>query len=670
MNKHAPLITKNIVTRPKVPWYSDKVKQLHCERRRLEKRWRNSRDEVDWVNYKRCRNFYRQQLKLEKTACYNNAVIECGNDTRKLYRTVNGLLNKTTHNPLPQIEPAVMANNFVEFFYNKISDIRSALQQYEVYSPSHRNIPDLNAFTPLSEDEVLKLMCSSRATTALVDPCPSSLIKDNADILCPLITRLINTSLTTSTFASKWKTAVVLPLLKKPGLDLIESNYRPVSNLPYISKLVEKAVLGQLETHTQQHDLIPIYQSAYRRHHSTETALLKLHHDLLKQMEARKVTAFIGLDLSAAFDTVDHSVLLTVLEHRFGITQAANNWIESYLRPREFYVHTEGVSSSTKAIDFSVPQGSCLGPVLFTYYSSTLEEVVTSHGADICGYADDHGIFDYFIPSTEERTLNNLIICLNAVSDWMNANRLKMNPTKTEFIYFGSSSQLLKCTNNSLDVCGTTVTRTDKIKYLGVWLDKNLTLKHQITQKTRVAMYNLSNIREIRQYLTVDTCKTLVLNLVISHLDYANSLYFGLPNCDIQRLQRIQNAAAKLILGYSRFQSSSLALRTLHWLPIRSRIDFKIALLVFKCLHGLAPAYLTQILTTKKTGRSGLRSSSSVNTPTLTVPFNKSKIFLDRSFAFSGPTVWNGLPYDIRTVDNINDFKKKLKTFLFKNVFS
>jgi hypothetical protein len=214
IDKHAPLITKSIVVRPTVPWYSESIQALHREKRHLEKQWRKSRGEADWIKYKTCRNTYRYFLELAKTKCYNDAVVECGQDTKKLFKTIMGLLNRTTNNPLPKIEPGILSEQFADYFYNKIVKIRRSLEGCDMYTPTHREVPQLTEFSPLSQDQVMKLVKTSRATTALVDPCPSSLVKDNADIMCPIITKIINTSLITSTFATKWKTAVVLPLLK------------------------------------------------------------------------------------------------------------------------------------------------------------------------------------------------------------------------------------------------------------------------------------------------------------------------------------------------------------------------------------------------------------------------------------------------------------------------
>ena len=563
-------------------------------------------------------------------------------------------------------------NMVASFFFIKIDDIRKDLLKYDLYCQTPSGAPKMCTFDTMSEDEVLKLIRTSRATTSMLDPIPSSFIKDNADILCPLITRIINTSFVSSSFPGRWKSACVKPLLKKKGLELIESNYRPVSNLSYISKILERAALFQLEKHTQSNDLIPVYQSAYRSNHSTETALLHLHHDILSNMESGRVTAFVGLDLSAAFDTVHHEVMLDVLSNKFGITEDVNSWVGSYLRPREFFVHIDGQSSKAVPIDFSVPQGSCLGPVLFTYYSSTLENVVTSRGNDLCGYADDHGVYKSLKSGTPEETAVRLELeqCLLSVRDWMNCNRLKMNTKKTEFICFGSSHQLRKLEMSSIDVCSDIIDRAVHMKYLGCWFDELLSFKFQISYCIKIAMTNVINIRSIRKYLSVDSCRTLVRNLVITHIDYANSLYFGLPQCELKRLQRVQNISAKLILGVSKFSSTTDAFATLHWVPVVYRIQFKIAVLVFKCLNGSAPKYLVDLLVVQQ-AREGMRSSSqSASVPLLKIPRHRNKTFLDRSFAYSGPFVWNSLPQEIRSCCTIDDFKGKLKTYFCGKAYS
>ena len=153
-----------------------------------------------------------------------------------------------------------------------------------------------------------------------------------------------------------------------------------------------------MSEHFDKNCLLPSYQSAYRPFFSTETAILKMHHDVLKNMESQKVTAFVALDLSAAFDTVDHAILLSVLKESFGISDNVHHWVQSYLNERKFCVLINNEKSSVKSLDFSVPQGSILGPVLFNAYASTLCSHIEHFNVDLSGYADDHGLYKCFDP--------------------------------------------------------------------------------------------------------------------------------------------------------------------------------------------------------------------------------------------------------------------------------
>ena len=381
--------------------------------------------------------------------------------------------------------------------------------------------------------------------------------------------------------------------------ELTVSNYRQVSNLGFLSKVLEKAALKQFMLHSNENSLMPDYQSAYRQHYSCETALVRMMNDLLRSMENQRVTALVAVDLSAAFDTVDHDILVSVLHHKFGISHSALQWFDSYLRPRSCKVNIGEKFSKDRDLPFSVPQGSCMGPVLYLAYASTLQNVVPPL-VDLHGYADDHAIKLSFSPNDrkEEKTaVKELESCAQLINRWMCENRLKMNPNKTEFILFGSRQQINKCKTEHLIVCDSKVQRQVKIKYLGAILDENLTMKEHITQKCKIAMWNLNRIKSIRKSLTKEACETLVLGLVMSHLDYSNVLFIGLPDCQIERLQRVQNIAAKMVLSDGDCSHNSL--KRLHWLPIRFRIQLKAVTLVFKCLRGQDPSIYVNWLSMK-----------------------------------------------------------------------
>ena len=202
----------------------------------------------------------------------------------------------------------------------------------------------------------------------MYDPIPTPLLKQCADELVPVFTDIVNTSLQTGVVPDEWKSAVVFPLLKKAGLEPIFPNYRPVSNLSFISKLAERVVVDELVKHCDQHAPFPDNQSAYRRNHSTETALLKVQSDILMNMDRQDVTLLVLLDLSSAFDTVDKDILMQTLECGFGITGNIKKWLLSYLTNRKQAISISGELSDSFDLTSGVPQGSCLGPVLFVMY--------------------------------------------------------------------------------------------------------------------------------------------------------------------------------------------------------------------------------------------------------------------------------------------------------------
>ena len=386
-------------------------------------------------------------------------------------------------------------------------------------------------------------------------------------------------------------------------------------------------------------------------------------------MERQQVTSLVAIDLSAAFDTVDHEILLTVLNRCFGLTSEALQWCESYLRPRALHVKIRNSNSKRHDLPFSVPQGSAAGPILYTVYASTLQHVIVNYDVKISGYADDHAIYSSFEAGTsaaERSAIADQENCLESIKSWMAQNRLKMNDTKTEFVLFGYRAQLDKCNTTQLKVGNADVQKSECMKYLGVWLDQELSLKRHISEKCRLAAINLRNIRALRNHLTVNSCKTLVQALVMSHLDYGNALFIDLPAATIHPAQMIQNFAAKVVLGRRKFDSATDALRELHWLPIGQRSKFKLLTLVYKSLHNQAPKYLQDLLVVHKPNRATRLSANNLN---LVVPRTSRSTFASRSFSVAGPRHWNSLPRDIKLSETLVTFRKKLKTYLFTEYF-
>ena len=249
-------------------------------------------------------------------------------------------------------------------------------------------------------------------------------------VLLPVLTNIINTSLQSGHFPELWKKALVFPLLKKPGLDLLFKKFRLVSNLPFVSKLIERAAFNQIHGHMVSNNLYPDAQSAYRRNHSTETALLKVMNDILLNMNKQHVTLLVLLDLSAAFDTVDHSILLKRLSSKLCLNGTALDWFRSYLSGRSQRVCVRGSVSEKFDLRHGVPQGSCLGPLLFTVYASALFDVVRKHLPTVHCYADDSQLYILCSPKEPSGQADAVAAIEHRTQDirqWMSQDKLLMN---------------------------------------------------------------------------------------------------------------------------------------------------------------------------------------------------------------------------------------------------
>ena len=240
-----------------------------------------------------------------------------------------------------------------------------------------------------------------KPTTCGSDPIPSTVVKHHLNILLPIITRLINWSLKTGSFHKIWKKSIITPFKKKVGQDTEYTSYRPVINLPFLSKIMEKAMIQQLNTYLETHCPLPNTVCAYRKNLSTEYAILKLLDTIYKNMDKQCVTLVLAIDLSATFDTVNHSLLLKVLNKTYNIKGTAFRWFTSYLSDCSVCVQINNRVSQELDLPFSVPQGSCAGPILFNIYISTLTSYLSSSNCDILGYADDNTISTCIDPNVK-----------------------------------------------------------------------------------------------------------------------------------------------------------------------------------------------------------------------------------------------------------------------------
>ena len=563
-----------------------------------------------------------------------------------------------------------MAETFADFFFTKIESIRKDFPLTEVpenVQTADISFPKLESLQETSESRLKHLIETSNSKSCHLDPIPTSLLKECTDILLPLLCKIVNSSLASATVPNELKVATVTPTLKKPTLDNEDmKNYRPISNLPFLAKLIEKEVVSQLNNHMTSHGLHEVYQSAYKASHSTETALLKVQNDILQAIDQRECVMLVLLDLSAAFDTVDHHKLLHRLESSFGIAGTALQWLSSYLTGRSQSVHIKGISSKPRSLQYGVPQGSVIGPLGFITYSSPLGEICRHHEIMYHLYADDTQLYLAFTADDQLDKTQQLENCIEEIKQWMSSNFLKMNESKTEFLLLSSLHLHLKLTEPCrLNIGNSLIPSSTSARNIGAIFDSHMNMSDHISAVCRSCYLHIRNIGKIRPYLTQKATEQLIHAFISSKLDHLNSLLTGLPDYQIKRLQHIQNTAARIVTRSNKYQNITPVLISLHWLPVRYRIEYKIALLVYKCLHDLAPAYLINLITVYTPARS-LRSGTD---RLLTQPAARTVRYGERTFSYAAPSIWNALPKHLRLCDNFELFKRDLKTFLFKTAY-
>ena len=674
LDKHAPLKTRFITLRPAAPWYTDDIKLEKQKRRRLERRWRSSGLTVDRELFVEQCNNVKKCVHEAKMTYYSELINENQSNPKVLFSSIDKLLHRRPEKKLPTSDcAATIVNTFADFFSTKISrltiDLRTRMG--DIGNP----FPDtsccqssFNNFDYITVEQLSTLIGRSAAKSCVLDPIPGSIMKECLDLLYPVITRIVNLSLELCVVPDCFKEAVVSPLLKKPSLDQeLLSNYRPISNLSFISKCCEKVVASQLNAYLSENNLTETFQSAYKERHGTESALLRVQNDCLRAIDDNKCVVLLLLDLSSAFDTVVHEILLSRLSERFGISGKALLWFRSYLSKRKQVVCVENQRSNSFDLQCGVPQGSVLGPILFTLYTSPLGDIMRHHGVSFHLYADDTQIYYTFKCSIGDDMISckqKVESCIKDIDRWMLCNNLKLNNDKTEFLLLHSQYRPSPPLD-SIFAGNELIKASGHARNIGVVFDSNLCLDKQINAVCKSAFLQIRNISRIRKYLSYENTKVLVHAFVTSKVDHCNSLYYGLPKYLLQRLQYILNAAARIISLSRKYDHITPVLMELHWLPIEQRIKYKILLFVFKALSNIAPSYIMELVSPYVPSRS-LRSSAK---NLLIVPKFKLTTYGARAFSVCGPVLWNSLPLDIRDCASMGIFKSKLKTFLFKEAY-
>jgi len=483
-------------------------------------------------------------------------------------------------------------------------------------------------------DEICKFVNSKSSG---LDEINVRLLKLAAPIVSDSLAYICNLSLCTTTFPSDWKQAKVTPIFKE-GVKSDVSNYRPISVLSIISKILERAVHNQLYTYLTNCNILSQSQSGFRSNHSTATTLLDVSDYILSNMNDGNVTAAVFLDLKKAFDTVNHNILLSKLKS-YGIGVEALSWFKSYLSNRSQVVNINSTLSDCKPINVGIPQGSILGPLLFIIYVNSLSDIVSSK---LVMYADDTTLLcSSNDPESLQTELNDN---LGKIANWFSANKLTLNIKKTKFMVFGNNHNLHKFENISLKYNDDVVERVDSFKYLGVTFDPKLTWNNHVNNICSTVSKRIGVIRKVKFYLPPCTLKLLANALVMPHLDYCSSVW---SNCNTEFLHSLQvqhNRLARVLTNADIRTRIDDLMKSLNWTRLNERWNAQLLILLFKCLKGTAPMYLSSQFDFTHNSHSHGTRSQTFNS--LIVPKWKT-VYGKKTFHYRTAKLWNDLPCEI-----------------------
>ena len=446
------------------PWFDSDCREAKKRTRRLERVALKTKLADDISRWQQQRAAYRKLSHAKHASFWIDKIEGERASSRKLWSSLNTIMSRGR--VAPSASPN--ANQFLQFFSKKLDDVRSCTAGFQPSPPTtfYSGAPMIE-FTATTLEEVIAAINSLPNKQCSLDPIPTWLLKKASHIIGPFLVKLYNRSFTDGRLPLSFKSSYITPILKKPNLDNGDTNsYRPISNLPVISKLLERLILTRITNHLNVNNLYPTNQSAYRQCHSTETAVIKVFSDVLGAADHGKLTLLALLDLSSAFDTVDHEILLQRLHASFGLSGLALNWLRSYLSGRVLRVKVGDTSSLSISSSCGVPQGSVLGPILFSLYISDLNHIIASHGLQAHFYADDTQVYGHCDPNRAADLSSLVSTCVDDVDRWMKSSRLQLNSKKSEVIWFTTRRRSHQCPTAPVRFGNDWITPTSAVRNL------------------------------------------------------------------------------------------------------------------------------------------------------------------------------------------------------------
>ena len=654
LNRHAPIKTKRVRRQIKPKWFNADVRRAITRRNKIKK---SSPLELKLAQ-KRTKNI----IKQAKTQYYEDLIKEHKNDPAniwKIFREFQKPNSKCKHIQIVKddkviSDPESVAEEFSTHFSNATSTYYfnpdTAINNETTSNTIHSSdgafhIPPIDNMKVL---QIIQTLNSKKATG--FDGISAKLLKIAAPVIGNYITKICNKSIQSGIFPETWKHAKIQPIHKKGPKDKVE-NYRPISILSIVSKILERHVHDALSKYVEENELLTQSQSGFRKLHSCHTALTHMTNKWYKNINEGKLIGAVFLDLSKAFDLVPHDILLSKLL-QFHCSNSSIRWFQSYLKNRKQTVVVDFKTSTSKLVKSGVPQGSILGPLLFKLFINDLPDSVYNSEADL--YADD---------CTLTATGNSVAVLeiklnkdLQNIASWCQANKMHINPSKSTCMILSTRQKrktLLK-NNLTLHINNEKLTNVQSHKLLGLVIDSNLTWKEHADHVLKKVNKNIFIFKKIKRFLAPNSRHLFCNAYILPHIDYCCNIWGHCPETHKLAINRILKRSARLALNATISTPSQELFSTLHWLKFENRVQYQTATLTYKALNNLAPSYLKNCLS--YSANNSLRSNTNSN---LQLPSVHIELFR-QSFEYSAPKVWNIFNNQIKSASTLSSFKSKV----------
>lgn len=655
-DKHAPLKKVKVKHAP-APWLSDNIKKAMSLRDNAKKRYRRSATDENWALFKRLRNRCSRMCRDAKRRHIHNSINNL--NTARVWQFLKTIgVGKDSYDNLTAthtINVNELNTHFAKPPVTLNADIKSSTLNNLLSLPK----PSCNSFsfTSITEDDVINSIKSISSKAVGDDGLQQQMFVLLVDELASIITYLLNYSLETGSFPNIWKRAHVIPLPKTSNPSLTQ--YRPISILPFLSKVLESIVHSQLSHYLSFNNLLSPFQSGFRPGHSTVTALVKVTDDIRLAMDQKLLTVVVLLDFSSAFNSVDFDILLGILSS-LNLSTAVIEWFNSYLRGRSQSVRIAEASSQWCGLVAGVPQGGVLSPLLFSTFINAITKILT---CKYHLYADDLQLYRHFNADNSREAISAINNDLDNIRIWAKSFGLLVNPSKSQALIIGGRYMY-----NSIDMSlispiiydNVPINLSDYAKNLGVYIDCNLSWRNHVAEVSRRVYGSFHSLRRLQYFLPVQTKITLAQSLLLPLLDYADVCFIDANEELLDKLERLQNLCIRFIFGLRKYDHVSKFRAQLKWLPIRRRRDCHILFLLYSILHNSnAPTYLLERFEYLIPRDKPCRTATSL---LLKTPSHTSSRY-GSSFTVSAIRLWNSLPHTIRASSSLQIFKRRTKEY-------